>query len=141
LPAQDREYRVRAFVEEVWNRRNYGAAGDLYGEDYSNPFGSGPAARVEPIRRYHDAFPELHLDIDEVIVGNDDTVVLRLTFRGTDTGGYAGRPPTGRSVEEWVVNILHFDGDKVVREWIGADKLGLFIQLGVVEDPWQFQGA
>ena len=32
--------------------------------------------------------------------------------------------------------IMHFDGDRVVREWIGADKLGLFIQLGVVDNPW-----
>jgi hypothetical protein len=38
-------------------------------------------------------------------------------------------------VEEWVVSIMHFEGDKVVREWIGADKLGLFIQLGVLETP------
>ncbi len=59
-----------------------------------------------------------------------DTVVLRVTFRGTDTGGYVGRAPTGRAVEEWAVTIMHFEGDKVVREWIGADKLGLFIQLG-----------
>jgi hypothetical protein len=28
--------------------------------------------------------------------------------------------------------ILHFDGDRGVREWIGADKLGLLSQLGVV---------
>ena len=47
-----------------------------------------------------------------------------------------GRPPTGRPVEEWVVTIMHFEDDKVVREWIGADKLGLFIQLGVLDDPW-----
>jgi predicted ester cyclase len=141
VSVKDRDTRVRAFVEEVWNGRNYEAAGDLYGERYSNPFGSGPSARVEPIRRYHDAFPDVHLDIDDLIVGTDDTVVLRMTFRGTDTGGYAGRPPTGRSVEEWVVSILHFEDEKVVREWIGADKLGLFIQLGVVENPWQLQGA
>jgi hypothetical protein len=31
---------------------------------------------------------------------------------------------------------MHFEGDKVVREWIGADKLWLFIQLGVLDDPW-----
>jgi len=31
---------------------------------------------------------------------------------------------------------MHFDGDRVVREWVGADKLGLFIQLGVVDNPW-----
>ena len=31
---------------------------------------------------------------------------------------------------------MHFEDGKVVSEWIGADKLGLFIQLGVLEDPW-----
>jgi predicted ester cyclase len=131
----ERESRVRRFVDEVWNGRNYAAASDLYGEGYVNTFGSGPSARVEPIRRYHQAFPDLHLDVEELIVA-EDTVVLRAIFRGTDTGGYMGRVPTGRAVEEWVVTIMHFNGDTVVREWIGADKLGLFIQLGVLDNPW-----
>jgi predicted ester cyclase len=99
------------------------------------PVRVGPAARAEPIRRYHQAFPDLHLDIEELIVAGD-TVVLRAAFRGTDTGGYAGRAATGRAVEEWVVTIMHFDGDRVVREWTGADKPGLFIQLGVLDNPW-----
>jgi hypothetical protein len=34
---------------------------------------------------------------------------------------------------------MYFEGDRVVREWIGADKLGLFIQLGVVDNPWPTQ--
>ncbi len=135
MDAADREAQVCRFIDEVWNGRNYDAAADLYGEAYTNPFGSGPSARSEPIRRYHQAFPDLHLSVDELIVAGD-TVVLRATFRGTDTGGYVGRPPTGRSVEEWGVTIMHFEGDRVVREWVGADKLGLFIQLGVVESPW-----
>jgi predicted ester cyclase len=130
-----RELQVRTFVEEVWNGRNYGAASALYDERYVNPFGTGPAARVEPIRRYQQAFPDLHLDIDELIVAGD-TVVLRMTFRGTDTGGYLGRAPTGRAAEKWVVDIMHFEGERVVREWVGADNLGLLIQLGVVDDPW-----
>jgi len=66
-------------------------------------------------------------------------VVLRGTFRGTDTGGRLGRPSTGRAVEDWIVDIMHFEGDKVVNEWIGADNLGLFIQLGVLDDPWPTQ--
>ena len=131
----EREMQVRNFVERVWNGRNYAAAADLYSETYENPFGTGPSARVEPIRRYHQAFPDVRLDIEDLVV-DGDTVVLRMTFRGTDTGGYLGRPPTGRAVEEWVVDIMHFDGDRVAREWIGADKLGLFIQLGVLDDPW-----
>ncbi|MGP0109773.1 MAG: ester cyclase [Acidimicrobiales bacterium] len=135
MDVAEREMQVRNFVEEVWNRQSYEAASDLFSENYVNPFGTGPSARVEPIRRYHQAFPDLHLDIEEFILAGD-TVILRMTFRGTDTGGYLGRPPTGRAVEEWVVDIMHFEGDRVVSEWIGADKLGLFIQLGVVEDPW-----
>jgi predicted ester cyclase len=135
MDATERERRVRTFVEEVWNKRNYEAAQDLYAATFTNGFGTGPAARVEPIRRYHEAFPDLRIEIEEIIVC-DEAVVLRSTFRGTDTGGYVGRPPTGRVVEEWVVTIMHFDGERVVWEWIGADKLGLFIQLGVVDDPW-----
>ena len=90
----EREMQVRNFVEDVWNGRSYEAASELYAETYTNPFGTGPSARVEPIRRYHEAFPDLHLDIDELIV-TDDTVVLRMTFRGTDTGGYAVDPRLG----------------------------------------------
>src|SRR5271154_1459554 len=112
-----REMRVRSFVEEVWNKRNYEAAVDLYSDAYVNGFGVGPAARVEPIRRYHGAFPDLSIEIDEIIV-SADAVVVRSTFRGTDTGGYAGRAPTGQAVDEWVVTIMHFEGGKVVREWI-----------------------
>jgi predicted ester cyclase len=135
MDGAEREKQVRSFVDEVWNGRNYEAAADLYGEDYVNPFGTGPSAKVEPIRLYHQAFPDLRLDVDEVIAAGD-AVVARMTFRGTDTGGYVGRSPTGRTVEEWVITIMHFEEDKVVREWIGADKLGLFIQLGVLDDPW-----
>ncbi len=134
----ERKTQVQRFLEEVWNGRNYEAAADLYSENYVNPFGTGPSARVEPIRRYHRAFPDLHLAIEELIVAGE-TVVLRISFRGTDTGGHLGRPPTGQAVEQWVVSIMHFGDDRVVSEWIGADNLGLFIRLGVVDDPWPAQ--
>ena len=126
---------VRSFVDDVWNGRHYEAAAGLYSEKFVNALGTGPSARIKPIRRYHEAFPDLRLNVEELIVSGD-VAVLRMTFCGTDTGGYVGRAPAGRPVEEWVVTIMHFERDKVVREWIGADKLGLFIQLGVLDDPW-----
>ena len=104
MDAAERDTQVRNFVKEVWNGRNYEAAADLYGENYVNHFGTGPSARVEPIRHYHAAFPDLHLDVEELIVAGD-TIVIRLTFRGTDTGGYLGRPPTGRAVRSgWLTS-------------------------------------
>jgi len=134
-----RERQVRQFTDEVWNRRNYDAVGDLYSEEFESPFGRGPAAKAAVIRRYHDTFADLHVEVHEVVVGMNGTVAVRQTVRGTDIGGYAGHPPTGRTVSEWVVSFLRFEDDRVVSEFIGADKLGLFIELGVVTNPWPSQ--
>ena len=61
--------------------------------DYANALGTGPTARSGVIRHYHQASPDLHLSVDELIIAAD-TVVLRATSRGTDTGGtWDGRPP------------------------------------------------
>lgn len=92
----ERETQVRSFVEEVWNGRNYEAAADLYSENYVNPFGTGPSARVEPIRRYHHAFPDLRLDVEELIVAGD-TVVLKGHFAApTQEGIWDGLRPGGQ---------------------------------------------
>ena len=96
MAAAERDTQVRNFVREVWNSRNYEAAADVYAENYVNPFGTGPSARAEPIRRYHAAFPDLQVDIDELIVAGD-TVVARLTFEGpTLEGTWDGLRPGGR---------------------------------------------
>jgi len=126
---------VRSFVEEVWNGRTYELVADLESQSGVNPFGAGPSARVDPIRRYHQTFPDSHLDVRSVD-GGRDKAVLKAALPGTDTGGFLGRSPTGRAVEDWMVAITHFQGDRVVREWIGADNLGRFVRLGVVDDLW-----
>jgi predicted ester cyclase len=84
---------VRTFVEEVWNGRNYQAVSDLYAETYVTPSGLGPAARAEPIRRCHQAFPDLHLDIEELIVAGD-TVVLRRVSSCTNNAASRGSRTT-----------------------------------------------
>ena len=120
----------------VPTRENYDAVGDLCSDDYESPFGRGPAAKAAAIRRYHDTLADLHVEVQEVVVGADGTVVVRQTLRGTDIGGYEVPPPTGRTVSEWVVNFLRFEDDRVISEFIGADKLGMFSELGVVVNPW-----
>jgi hypothetical protein len=71
----------------------------------------------------------MEIDIEELIV-TGDTVVARATFCRTETGGSTGLSPTGRTVDEWVVTIMQFGAHQVVTEWIGADKLALFIHSG-----------
>jgi hypothetical protein len=67
-----REAQVRRFVEEVWNGRNYEACSELYGEDYMNPFGKGPAAKAPASASNHRAFPDdMRVEIDDLIVAGD----------------------------------------------------------------------
>ena len=101
MDAAGRERQVRKFVEEVWNGRNYQAVSDLYGDSYVNPFGTAPAASAEPIRRYHEAFPDLRIDIEELIVAGD-TVVLRAPSAGpTPAGTRDGPRPGGPWMSGW----------------------------------------
>ena len=36
---------------------------------------------------------------------------------------------------------MHFKHDRIVRAWSGAEKLGLFIEIGVVENPGRLERA
>ena len=135
MDAAEREMQVRKFVEEVWNGRNYEAVADSTANIRQSRSGrSGGQGRA--LRRYHEAFPDLHIDVEELDRRRRHGRAQGSTFAGPTLVAMWDGPPTGRAVEEWVVTIMHFDGDRVVREWIGADKLGLFIQLGVVDNPW-----
>ncbi len=134
MSAEDHERRVREFVQRVWNERDYDAASVLYDESFTNPAVpgvTGPAAKVGFIRGYHAAFPDLTMSIDD-LVATEATLALRYTATGTDLGGFHGRPPTGLPVSMWAVSFLEFRGSHAVTEWIGADYLGMFEQLGVV---------
>jgi hypothetical protein len=71
MSTAERQMQVRNFVRDVWNGRNYEAAADLYADNYLNPFGTGPSTRAEPIRRYHAAFPDLQVEIEELILAGD----------------------------------------------------------------------
>jgi hypothetical protein len=86
-------------LREVWKGGHYEAVGHLYSEEYRIPFGTGPEARIEPIRRYREAFPDLGLDIEELIVAGD-SVVLRVASAvptSVDTRGGSRRGEQWRS--------------------------------------------
>jgi predicted ester cyclase len=91
---------------------------------------------VPTLRVWHTAFPDVRLSIEH-LVATPDEVAVQFVVEGTDTGGWQGRPATGRRFQVWGVQIEKFSKDRVTEEWVGADYLGLFEQLGVVASPWQ----
>ena len=130
---------ARRLYQELWNERRYEVADELFHAEFAYaavPGLRGGAAKVAAVRGYHATFPDLRVAVEELVAGAD-AVAARVSLSGTDTGGLRGRPPTGRLMSAWTVDFLRFRDGRIIADWVGADWLGIFVQLGVVPDPWR----
>lgn len=66
----------------------------------------------------------------DLILAEGDLVAARWTTEGTNTGPWAGRPPTGKRARFSGVNIFRIEGGQVVELWNHRDDLGLMQQIG-----------
>jgi predicted ester cyclase len=80
--------------------------------------------------------PDFNATIDDV-VAEGDRVVIRMTFRGTQTGEFMGMPPTGKSISVGVIDIFRIAGGKIVEHWGQMDSMGMMQQLGAMPAPGQ----
>jgi steroid delta-isomerase-like uncharacterized protein len=91
----------------------------------------GPEAWVGIITILRTAIPDLTATIeDELVTG--DTVVVRWTSRGTNTGNLGPLPPTHKSVTVEGISWFRIAGGKLVENLVNEDQLGLMRQLGAI---------
>ena len=89
---------------------------------------------LELFRGYQAAFPDLHMDAEEILTSGDKTVA-RVKASGTQHGEFMGMPASGRSVEVQLIDIMRFDEAGLVCEhWGVMDMLSMLQQLGVIPD-------
>ena len=130
---------VQRMEEEIFNNRNLAAIDEFIAPEYvlrTAPPGA-PADREgvrEFIAMYLEAFPDLHISIDELLA-EDDKVVGRFTFTGTHAGGLMNLSPTQRQIAVRQIAIYRVESGKVVEEWEVSDQLGLMQQLGALPVP------
>jgi steroid delta-isomerase-like uncharacterized protein len=85
----------------------------------------------EFFRMYRAAFPDLHMDAEDVLASGDKTVA-RVRATGTHRGELMGIPPTGKHVDVQLIDIMKFDDVGAVREhWGVIDTMSMMQQLGV----------
>jgi steroid delta-isomerase-like uncharacterized protein len=78
-----------------------------------------------------EAFPDLHLTVEDMIA-EGDKVVVRNTVTGTHRGEYMGRPPTGKSVTYNEIFIFRFVDGRIAETWGVVDVLSQMKQLGML---------
>jgi steroid delta-isomerase-like uncharacterized protein len=80
------------------------------------------------------AFPDMRLDPEDVLV-DGDKVVTRARMTGTHEGELMGMPPTGKSVDVQLIDIIRFGNDGLAYEhWGVFDLMAMMHQLGAVAD-------
>ncbi len=140
MTTQDNISTLRRFIDEMINQGNLAVIDEVLAPDFVEheqlPPGITPGR--EGVRQLFSmlraGFPDLRADIEQV-VAQDDLVVLRMTWRGTQTGSVMGIPPTGKTAAWQVIDTMRVADGKVVEHWGVMDQFGLLSQLGAVPTP------
>lgn len=77
------------------------------------------------------AFPDLTTTLDEILVEGDRAAV-RWHSSGRHDRPFLGVPPTHRQVEVSGATFAHFQGDRVVEEFVTWDPRALLSALGII---------
>jgi steroid delta-isomerase-like uncharacterized protein len=89
----------------------------------------------EGVKQYfemmHNAFPDLHFQIDDIFAVGDK-VVARITVHGTQQGEFMGMEPTGKKIAVKGIDIVRFENGKLVEHWGVTDAMTMMQQLGAM---------
>jgi hypothetical protein len=73
------------------------------------------------------------MTVDEMIAENN-RVMVRWTFYGTQDGEFSGLPPTHKQVVYSGINIFRIEDGRIAEIWDISDRLWLWQQLGVLPE-------
>ena len=124
---------------ELINAGDIDGFGDLLAEDFiehEETPGLAPTKEgvLEFFRMYRAAFPDLQMRAEEVLTSGDKTVI-RVRATGTHQGEMMGMPPTGKSIDVKLIDIMQFnDAGMICEHWGLIDMLSLMQQLGAIPD-------
>jgi steroid delta-isomerase-like uncharacterized protein len=97
---------------------------------------AGKVAGREAIRGVYAAwftgFPDFALDDEELIVDGDRVAQISVAF-GTDTGGFMGLPPSGRSFRIPAAFFYVLHEGMIVRFRTIYDFTGVLVQIGMIK--------
>lgn len=105
-------------------------APDVVDHDPAPGQGPGPEGFHTFFTTLATAFPDAHLDVDQV-VADDEFVTIAYRLTGTHQGAFHGIPATGTKIQARGVQVARFnDAGQIVERWGSTDELGILMQIG-----------
>ena len=139
MSLEDNKALVHRFVDEVQSGGNTDLIDEICSAEFVNHSAPpGLPADREGIKilttMFRGAFPDSYFTVEDMIA-EGDKVVTRKTFHGTHEGEFMGIPPSGRTVNVSLIDVVRISDGRVVEHWSVGDNLGMMQQLGVIPKP------
>jgi steroid delta-isomerase-like uncharacterized protein len=125
---------IREMFATVFNAGDLDAVDRLIAPHHRNhdptapPAPTGPQGVRQLAREYREAFPDLHMEIEEIF-SSEERVAHRWTMSGTHEGEIMEIAPTGRRIEIAGIEINRIERGKIAESWAISDSAGLRQQL------------
>jgi steroid delta-isomerase-like uncharacterized protein len=121
---------------ECVNKRDLARFRELLHPDYTYTGADGvehegPDAGVGVVETFTTAFPDLILNLNQHH-SCGEVSVIEFTARGTHHAALEAIPPTGKSIEVVVCDVVEVRDGKVYREREYFDQMTMMQQLGVI---------
>ena len=109
---------------------------DLLGEDYvSHGFGGGGRDSLrQSLEGFRAAFPDVAFTVEDTIT-EGDKVAVKITFRGTHQGPFAGVAASGNPIEVGGCDVFRVCDGKIVEAWWLGDSGSMLRQIGAIPAP------
>jgi steroid delta-isomerase-like uncharacterized protein len=139
IPSQQNKEVVRKVFEEGVNLGRFEVLQQLIADDYvganSGDAVKGPPAFSKPLLALHEAFPDIHYTLDDV-VAEGDKVAVHWHWTGTHRNTFHGPagvfPPTGKAVTNEGMAVFEVRGGKVLRAVLLTDRLSFLQEMGAI---------
>jgi predicted ester cyclase len=141
---QQNKHTIERLYEEVVNQGRLEVLDEICWPDHleHNPFPDqlqgveGLKQRASMVRAAFDPT----FTLEHVIAGGDKVVVM-WTNRGTDSAGWMGMPPSGKSFAVQGVDIHLFKDGRLAEHWDVVDVYGMLVQTGAIPAPSAASGT
>ena len=127
----------KRWFDEVWNQGRDGAIDELlspegvgFGLAETGTEIRGPEALKPFVRNLRNAFPDMHIELEDV-VAEGDKVAIRFRVTGTHEGSGLGFPATHRKIDITGMTIIQIANGQLLHGWNNWDQLGMMQQLGM----------
>lgn len=126
---------VRRFYEDVFNKKDVDAIDEICAPDFVDHTampGQAPGRQglKDGLRMYVKAFPDMRVNIEEIIAERD-LVAVRFHGLATHRGELFGTPATGRAIVFNGIDVIRVHNGKAVEAWHQGDDLVGLLQLGI----------